>query len=66
LMSGMSRLLVFGVPAIWLSMQPTFHLHQVWQVSVFTTLVQAVLSFVLLRAEMRKKLAFAPSAAVPA
>lgn len=66
LMSGMSRLVVFGVPAIWLSMQPTFHLHQVWQVSVLTTLVQAVLSFVLLRAEMRKKLAFAPRSAVPA
>jgi putative MATE family efflux protein len=66
LMSGMSRLVVFGVPAIWLSLQPTFHLHQVWQISVFTTLVQAVLSFVLLRAEMRKKLAFAPPAAVPA
>jgi putative MATE family efflux protein len=66
LLSGMSRLVVFGVPAIYLSLQPTFHLHQVWQVSVLTTLVQAVLSFVLLRAEMRKKLAFAPPAALPA
>jgi putative MATE family efflux protein len=65
LLSGGSRLLVFGVPAVWLSLQPGFHLDQVWQVSVVTTIVQAVLSFTLLQFEMRRKLAFAAPAPVP-
>jgi hypothetical protein len=46
-------------------MQPAFHLHQVWHVSVVTTIVQAGLSFVLLQLEMRRKLAFAAPVAVP-
>jgi putative MATE family efflux protein len=62
LLSGGSRLIVFGVPALWLAMQPGFHLHQVWEVSVLTTLVQAMLSYMLLRFEMRKKLSFATAA----
>jgi Na+-driven multidrug efflux pump len=68
LLSGASRLVVFGVPAVWLSLQPSFHLHHVWEVSLATTIVQAILSFVLLKFEMRRKLAFAPpaAAAVPA
>jgi putative MATE family efflux protein len=64
LLSGMSRLVVFGVPAVWLSLQPAFHLDQVWEVSVATTVVQAVISFWLVQTEMRKKLAFAPPAAI--
>jgi putative MATE family efflux protein len=60
LLSGASRLLIFGVPAVWLSTQPSFHLDQVWEVSVASVIVQAVLSYALLRFEMRKKLAFAP------
>jgi Na+-driven multidrug efflux pump len=60
LLSGASRLLIFGVPAVWLSTQPAFHLDQVWEVSVASVIVQAVLSYALLRFEMRKKLAFAP------
>jgi hypothetical protein len=45
-------------------MQPAFHLHQVWEISVATVIVQAVISYALLQVEMRKKLAFGTPAAV--
>ena len=64
LLSGASRLLVFGPPALWLSTQPSFHLDLVWEVSVVTVIIQAVLSYALLQVEMRKKLTFATPAAV--
>jgi len=60
-MSGASRIIIFGIPALWLSWQPDFHLHTVWKVSVTTILLQAVISYVLLQREMRRKLAFAPA-----
>jgi Na+-driven multidrug efflux pump len=70
LLSGVSRLVLFAVPAIWLSNQPGFTLRQVWVTSVVTVILQAVFSCVLVQWEMRKKLAFvsAPAAnpAVPA
>ncbi len=62
LMSGASRILIFGVPAVWLSRQPDFHLHTVWKVSVTTILLQALISYALLQREMRKKLTFAAPA----
>jgi putative MATE family efflux protein len=65
LASGASRLIIFGAPALWLSMQPAFQLEQVWEMSVATVIVQAVISYALLQVEMRKKLAFATPAAVP-
>jgi putative MATE family efflux protein len=63
LVSSTSRLLVFALPALWFSMQPGFHLEQVWYLSAATGVVQAVLSFVLLQMEMRRKLAPAHAAA---
>jgi putative MATE family efflux protein len=63
LLSGVSRLLIFAVPAVWLSSRPGFTLQQVWVTSVVTIVLQAVLSLALLRAEMRDKLAFTASAA---
>lgn len=62
LLSGVSRLLLFGIPAVWLSFQPDFHLHLVWQISVATVILQAVISFFLVQNEMRKKLTFTPAA----
>jgi putative MATE family efflux protein len=64
LLSGVSRLVIFAIPAIWLSKQPGFTLRQVWLTSVVTVLLQAVISFVLVRMEMRKRLTFAPLPAV--
>ena len=60
-MSGVSRMLIYAIPAVWLSTQAGFNLHTVWIVSVFTILVQAVISYALLQREMRKKLSFAPA-----
>jgi putative MATE family efflux protein len=59
LMSGVSRLVIFAVPAVWLSRQPGFTLRQVWIVSVATVILQAILSYALVQWEMRKKLVFA-------
>lgn len=67
LLSGASRIVIFGIPAVWLSLQPGFKLKQVWTLSVVTTFIQAGISYLLLRNEMRKKLAFAtPAPAVRA
>lgn len=64
LLSGVSRLVIFSIPAVWLSRQPGFTLREVWVISVVTVLVQAVLSYVLVQAEMRKRLTFAATPAV--
>jgi len=66
LWSGVSRLTLFAIPALWLSAQPGFHLDQLWYTSVATVALQAVLSFFLLRAEMRRKLAFSAMPAASA
>lgn len=58
LISTSLRLVIFAIPAIWLSMQPGFTLVQVWYLSVFTTTLQMLLSLWLLRGEMRKRLVF--------
>ncbi|MEP7245688.1 MAG: MATE family efflux transporter [Gammaproteobacteria bacterium] len=65
LLSGVLRLLMFGISAIWISRLPGFHLEQLWEVSVFTVLLQAVISYALLKREMGRKLAFAPVASAP-
>jgi putative MATE family efflux protein len=59
LMSGISRLIFYAAVAIWLAMQPGFHLEQIWFVSVAAVCIQALLSFSLLRREMGKRLSFA-------
>jgi putative MATE family efflux protein len=66
LLSGVSRLVIFAVPAFWLSRQPGFHLDQLWRVSVVTVIAQAILSYGLLRAQMRKKLGYALQGSAPA
>ena len=50
------RTLAFSVPAIWLSRQAGFELRHLWYLSVLTATLQAVLSYILLRNEFRKKL----------
>lgn len=56
LVSMGSRVVVFSVIAVWLSHRPGFELHHVWYVSIATASLQAVLSYLLLRAELRKRL----------
>lgn len=56
LLSSICRLLFYAVVAIWLSLQPGFHLEQIWFVSVAAVCLQAFLSFTLLRREMNRRL----------
>jgi Na+-driven multidrug efflux pump len=66
LWSGVSRLLMFAIPAVWLSTQPGFHLKQLWVLSVATVCIQAVVSFWLVRTQLTKRLAFLPAQPAPA
>jgi MATE family, multidrug efflux pump len=56
LLSSICRLVFYAGVAIWLAMQPGFHLEQIWFVSVTAVCIQAAMSFGLLRREMRKRL----------
>ncbi len=57
LVSTGTRLLTFALPALWLSHQPGFRIEQVWYLSVATVAFQAALSFLLLRSQLRRRLA---------
>jgi putative MATE family efflux protein len=56
LLTSATRIVVIGVPVIWLSGQPGFQLHWIWYLSVGATLVQLALSQWLLSREFAKKL----------
>ncbi|MBU2869473.1 MATE family efflux transporter [Colwellia sp. E2M01] len=56
LFSTAVRLITFIVPAIWLSKQVDYKLEQLWYVSVFSVCIQALVSFILLRSEFKKRL----------
>jgi uncharacterized membrane protein len=55
--STATRLVTFILPAIWLSHQAGFALRQLWFLSVATVLLQAVVSGLLVRWQMRQRLA---------
>jgi Na+-driven multidrug efflux pump len=68
LVSSMTRLLLFALPAVLVSRTPGFQIRHVWELSVMSQVFQAGLNLFLLRREMRKKLVFTESggaAAVP-
>lgn len=56
LISMATRVLTFAVPAIWLSHQPGFELTQIWYLSVATVTLQTVVSVLLLRSQLDKRL----------
>lgn len=56
LISSVTRLLTYAVPAIWLSAQPWFQIEHVWYVSVAATSLQVIVSLSLLRNQMRTQL----------
>jgi putative MATE family efflux protein len=58
LLSGITRLLIFAAPAVYLSSRPGFNLEQLWHWSVITTFAQAGLTYLLLRAQLNKRLDF--------
>ena len=59
LISTASRLVLFALPAVWLSTRPGFQVRHVWFLSVGSQAVQAIMVLLLLRRELRRKLAFA-------
>ena len=58
LISSASRLLLFAVPAWWVSRVPGFDIRYVWYLSVFSQVVQACLILLLLKRELGHKLKF--------
>ena len=58
LLSTGSRLLLFALPALWLSHRAGFQIRQVWYLSVMSQVIQACLILLLLRRELGRKLKF--------
>ena len=58
LVSSMTRLILFVLPATLLSRMPGFQIRHVWYLSVASILFQACVNLLLLRREFRKKLTF--------
>jgi putative MATE family efflux protein len=56
LISSATRVIVFAVPAIWLSTRPDFKIEQVWYLSIGSATLQALVSLTLLRMEFGKRL----------
>lgn len=64
LLSTMTRLITFVLPALWLSKQPGFQLEHMWYLSVGTVTLQAIISVLLLLRYFRRRLPL--DAALPA
>jgi len=58
LISSMARLLLFALPAVLISRTPGFEIKHVWYLSVASQVLQMCINLLLLRRELRKKLAF--------
>lgn len=56
LFSSATRLVTYALPVAWLTTQPNYQLEQVWYLSIATAALQAVISVVLLRRQMRLQL----------
>jgi len=54
--SSATRMATFALPAIYISGRPGFQIRHVWTLSVITVAIQLVVSLLLLRREMRRKL----------
>jgi putative MATE family efflux protein len=59
LLSSAMRLFTFVLPIAWLARQPWVKIEHIWYLSVATITLQAVVSYLLLRREFRRRLAFA-------
>jgi putative MATE family efflux protein len=58
LLSSASRLILFALPALWLSRTAGFDIKLVWYLSVGSQLLQAGMNLLLLRRELNRKLRF--------
>lgn len=50
------RLVVFSIPAVWLSTRPGFRIEHLWYLSVAVMVLQALVSWLLVRAQFRRRL----------
>jgi putative MATE family efflux protein len=66
MLSSAVRLAVFVPLAVWLAAQPSFHLDQVWWLSVATVWFQGAISYVLLRQQFRRRLVEGAKPPMPA
>ena len=60
MLSSTVRILVFLPLAVYLKYQPGFTINQVWWVSILSVTTQAVVSYLLVRSEFRKRLSPEP------
>ena len=58
LLSSMTRLVMFALPAALLAQRPGFQIKYVWYLSVASQVLQAAINLLLLQRELRKKLVF--------
>src|SRR5205809_3592619 len=67
LFSSMTRLVLFALPAIYISRTPGFEIRHVWYLSVGSIILQMCVNLFLLRHELRKRLRFdEPDTFIPA
>jgi len=67
LFSSLTRLILFAVPAVFISRTPDFEIRHVWYLSVGSIIFQMCVNLLLLRHELRKRLQFGePENFVPA
>jgi putative MATE family efflux protein len=60
MLSTATRVLTFVVPVAWVSQTPSFVIEDVWYLSVAAVALQAVISYLLLQREFRRRLIFPP------
>jgi len=66
LVSSSTRVLLFAIPAVWMSHRPEFQMRQLWHLSVATVTLQMFFSLALIRREFGRKLRFDDAARVGA
>jgi putative MATE family efflux protein len=66
LLSSMTRLVLFALPAAFIARAPGFEIKHVWYLSVASQIIQACINLLLLRRELRKKLNFDEVIEIPA
>jgi putative MATE family efflux protein len=66
LLSSMTRLVLFALPAVLIARMPGFEIKHIWYLSVTSQIIQAIINLLLLRRELRRKLNFDDVAGMPA
>src|SRR3984893_13221475 len=66
LFSSMTRLVLFALPAMYISRRPGFEIRELWYLSVGSIIFQMCINLLLLRHELRKRLRFDEQDFIPA